>query len=78
MEEVITGGIYRHYRGNLYLVENTVWDTVTGEERVVYRALYGERRLWTQPTTRFLEVMDAPDYNYHGPRMTYVEIEEKK
>ncbi len=78
MEKIIVNGIYRHYRGNLYLVEGLALDTVTSEERVVYRALYGERKLWTQPMNRFLEIMDAPDYEYHGPRMTFVEVEEKK
>lgn len=78
MEKVIVKGMYRHYRGNLYLVEELAEDTVTKEARVVYRALYGERKLWTQSVARFLEHVDAPDYHYHGPRMTYVEIEEKK
>ncbi len=46
---VIPNGTYRHYKGGLYEVIGTAIHSETGEEMVVYRALYGERALWVRP-----------------------------
>lgn len=48
-------GVYRHYKDRLYLVIDSVTHTETGEELVIYRALYGERRLWARPAQMFLD-----------------------
>ena len=48
-------GIYRHYKGDLYLVEDICYHSETGEKMVVYRALYGDSRLWCRPYGMFLE-----------------------
>lgn len=51
----ITPGIYRHYKGNEYEVLDTCLHSETHEELVLYRALYGERRLWVRPLGMFKE-----------------------
>lgn len=48
-------GLYRHYRGKLYEVIDTAIHSETEEEYVVYRALYGERKLWIRPKDMFVE-----------------------
>jgi hypothetical protein len=48
-------GIYRHYKGNLYHVVGEAIHSETGELLVVYRALYGEYKLWVRPKTMFFE-----------------------
>ena len=51
----IVPGIYRHYKGNLYEVIDSVRHSETREALTLYRALYGERGLWVRPTAMFSE-----------------------
>ena len=46
-------GLYRHYKGNLYEVLDTVRHSETLEPMTLYRALYGERGLWVRPAAMF-------------------------
>jgi hypothetical protein len=48
-------GLYRHYKGNLYEVLDTVRHSETLEPMTLYRALYGERGLWVRPAAMFGE-----------------------
>ena len=48
-------GLYRHYKGNLYEVVDTVRHSETLEPLTLYRALYGERGLWVRPAAMFIE-----------------------
>jgi hypothetical protein len=51
-------GLYRHYKGNLYEVIETVRHSETLEPMTLYRALYGERGLWVRPAAMFLETVE--------------------
>jgi hypothetical protein len=51
----IRPGKYRHYKGNDYEVLGTATHSETGEDLVVYRALYGARGLWVRPLSMFSE-----------------------
>ncbi len=62
MRELVIGGVYRHFKGNLYRVEALARDSETGEEMVVYRALYGEGGLWVRPLAMFLSPVDGEKY----------------
>lgn len=42
-------GIYRHYKGNLYELTDVAIHSETLEQMVVYRALYGEKKVWVRP-----------------------------
>ncbi len=48
-------GLYRHYKGMLYEVIDTVRHSETLEPMTLYRALYGQRGLWVRPSAMFLE-----------------------
>lgn len=48
-------GLYRHYKGNLYRVLDTVRHSETLEPMTLYRALYGEQGLWVRPASMFEE-----------------------
>jgi len=54
----IKTGIYRHYKGNLYHVTGEAIHSETGELLVVYRALYGEYKLWVRPKVMFFETVE--------------------
>lgn len=48
-------GVYRHYKGNLYEVLDTVRHSETLEPMTLYRALYGARGLWVRPAAMFTQ-----------------------
>ena len=56
--EVKIHGIYRHFKGNFYLVEDIAYHSETQEKMVIYRALYGNNKLWCRPYNMFLEKVD--------------------
>jgi hypothetical protein len=67
-------GLYRHYKGNLYQVLDTVRHSETLEPMTLYRALYGEQGLWVRPAAMFLEEIEFN--GVRQPRFAFV-IEEK-
>ena len=50
-------GIYRHFKGGEYELLDVARHSETGEEMVVYRALYGERALWVRPASMWEETV---------------------
>ena len=42
MQELKVNGIYRHFKGDYYIVEGIGIHSETKEEYVIYRGLYGE------------------------------------
>ena len=56
--ELKKGGIYRHFKGNLYQVLFEATHSETMEEMVVYQALYGERGIWVRPKNMFTEKIE--------------------
>ena len=53
--EIKIKGIYQHFKGDYYLVEDIAYHSETCEKMVVYRALYGENKLWVRPYAMFVE-----------------------
>lgn len=62
MREIQLHCIYRHFKGNYYLVEDVARDSETGAEVVIYRKLYGDGGLWVRPLDMFLEEVDHAKY----------------
>lgn len=48
-------GHYRHYKGGLYEVIDTVRHSESLEPMTLYRALYGEQGLWVRPAAMFAQ-----------------------
>lgn len=55
--EVIHPGRWRHFKGGEYQVLGLARHSETGEEYVVYQALYGERGYWVRPASMWLETV---------------------
>jgi len=62
MRKLKIGGIYKHFKGDKYLVLGIVRHSETKEEMVLYRQLYGEGELWVRPKAMFLEKVDRKKY----------------
>ena len=62
MQELKIHGIYKHSKGDYYLVEDTAKDSETKEEMVVYRRLYGDGGLWVRSKEMFLSEVDHEKY----------------
>lgn len=73
--EVKIKGIYKHFKGDLYLVEDIAINRETGEKMVVYRALYGKNELWVRPLKMFIEELEGKPQKH---RFELVEIRSVK
>ena len=62
MRKIKEKGIYKHFKGDYYLVEEIAKDSETKEPVVVYRRLYGEGDLWVRPLEMFLSEVDHEKY----------------
>ena len=64
MNEVKIKGIYRHFKGDLYLVEDIGYSSENEEKYVIYRALYGDNKLWIRPYDSFIEEVNKNNQKY--------------
>ena len=62
MQEIQLGRVYRHFKGDYYLVEAVAHDSETGALCVIYRKLYGDGGLWVRPLEQFLSPVDREKY----------------
>ena len=60
--ELKKNGIYKHFKGDYYLVEDVAIHSETKEKYVVYRSLYGESQLYIRPYEMFLSKVDKEKY----------------
>lgn len=60
----IRPGLYRHFKGNEYRVLMLAKHSETGEDMVVYQALYGEGGVWVRPASMWNETVERDGKTY--------------
>lgn len=54
--------VYRHFKGDYYLVVDIAVNSENFEKLVIYRALYGENILYARPYDMFISKVDRDKY----------------
>ena len=62
-------GRYRHFKGNDYEVIGIAKDSETLEEKVVYKALYGDGGLWVRPVEMWNETVERDGKTFKSRRL---------
>ena len=65
--EVIVGKTYRHFKNKLYQVIAIAYDSESNNDEnlrkmVVYKALYGDNKIWVRDYNMFISKVDKDKY----------------
>ncbi|NFH81800.1 DUF1653 domain-containing protein [Clostridium botulinum] len=71
MDREIKEGVYRHFKGNNYLVLYVAKHTETMEEMVVYCELGQQNRVWIRPLKMFMSEVDHKKYPLEKQRYRF-------
>ena len=62
MQDLKINGIYKHFKGDYYLLVDIATHSENNEKYVIYRALYGDSTLWVRPLELFISEVDHHKY----------------
>jgi hypothetical protein len=61
-QNLIVGGVYRHFKGKLYQVKGIATHSETKEPYIIYQRLYPPYDMWIRPREMFLGFVDKVKY----------------
>lgn len=62
MQELVMGGVYRHFKGHVYKVIAVGRDADNLSEKVVYQNIENENDIWIRDKNEFLSKVDKEKY----------------
>lgn len=71
-------GVYRHFKGKEYKVLGIAQHSETGEEMVIYKALYGNGNILCRPKYMFMSEVDHKKYPQEKQKFRFKYIRESK
>lgn len=71
------GEVWRHFKGNRYLIITAARHTETREMYVVYKALYGTHEIYLRPLDMFMSEVDREKYPDVKQKYRFEKIEKE-
>ena len=72
---VVPGEFYRHFKDKLYQIVAVARHWETGDQMVVYQALYGDYKTYVRPLSMFVSQVDREKYPDAGQRWRFERID---
>lgn len=68
------GKLVRHFKGDIYQIIDIAKHTESGEELVIYRALYGDCKIYARPLSMFIEKVPEGKENPTGQEYRFAKF----
>jgi len=64
MKDIKINAIYKHYKGDYYIVLDIAYHSETLEKMIIYRGLYDDNKLWARPYDTFFDEVNKNNQKY--------------